>query len=103
MEPTAYAHFIGIGGAGVSGLARVLHDRGLVVTGSDLKASRYATALQEAGVKVMIGHRAENLGDPEVVVVSSAIPETQPGTCGSAAARHTRVAPRQDARAPGGR
>ena len=78
MEPTAYAHFIGIGGAGVSGLARVLHDRGLVVTGSDLKASRYATALQEAGVKVMIGHRAENLGDPEVVVVSSAIPESNP-------------------------
>lgn len=78
MAPGAYAHFIGVGGAGVSGLARVLHDRGYVVTGSDLKASRYAMALKEAGVSISIGHRAENLGDPEVVVVSSAIPENNP-------------------------
>lgn len=78
MAARAYAHFIGVGGAGVSGLARVLHDRGHVVTGSDLKASRYAMALQEAGVGIFIGHRVENLGDPEVVVVSSAIPETNP-------------------------
>lgn len=75
---TAYAHFVGIGGAGMSGLARVLHDRGVVVTGSDLKASRYATALQEAGITVHVGHAAENLGDPEVVVISSAIPESNP-------------------------
>jgi UDP-N-acetylmuramate--alanine ligase len=39
---TAYAHFIGIGGAGMSGIARVLHDRGVTVTGSDLNSSRYA-------------------------------------------------------------
>lgn len=62
----------------MSGIARVLHDRGKVVTGSDLKASRYATALQEAGVTVYIGHDAANLGDPEVVVISSAIPESNP-------------------------
>ncbi len=73
-----YAHFIGVGGAGMSGIARVLHDRGITVTGSDLKASRYATALQEAGMVVHIGHDAANLGDPEVVVVSSAIPESNP-------------------------
>lgn len=78
MAPRAYAHFIGVGGAGVSGLARVLHDRGYEVTGSDLKASRYALALQEAGIAISIGHRTENLGDPEVVVVSSAIPESNP-------------------------
>ena len=78
MTRTVYAHFIGIGGAGVSGLARVLHDRGYVVTGSDLRASRYATALQDAGVHVSIGHAEENLGNPEVVVVSSAIPEWNP-------------------------
>jgi len=78
VTSAAYAHFIGIGGAGMSGLARVLHDRGRVVTGSDLKASRYATALREAGVLVHVGHVAENLGDPEVVVVSSAIPESNP-------------------------
>lgn len=78
MTHTAYAHFIGIGGAGVSGLARVLHDRGHVVTGSDLKASRYAAALEESGIRVFVGHAASNLGDPEVVVVSSAIPDTNP-------------------------
>lgn len=78
MSPSAYAHFIGIGGAGMSGLARVLHDRGITVTGSDLKMSRYAAALQDAGVTVHIGHSGENLGDPEVVVVSSAIPSTNP-------------------------
>lgn len=78
VTSTAYAHFIGIGGAGVSGLARVLHDRGVTVTGSDVRASRYATALEEAGVRVSIGHSAENLGNPEVVVVSTAIPEWNP-------------------------
>lgn len=78
MSRTAYAHFIGIGGAGMSGLARVLHDRGVRVTGSDLKGSRYSAALEEAGITVHLGHSEANLGDPEVVVVSSAIPESNP-------------------------
>lgn len=73
-----YAHFVGIGGAGMSALAKVLHDRGCAVTGSDLKASRYATALMAEGVPVAVGHAAKNVGDPRVVVVSSAIPETNP-------------------------
>ncbi len=73
-----YAHFIGAGGAGMSGIARVLHDRGVVVTGSDLRRSRYSAALEDAGVTVHIGHDAANLGDPEVVVVSTAIPATNP-------------------------
>ncbi len=73
-----YAHFIGAGGAGMSGIARVLHDRGVVVTGSDLRDSRYSAALQKAGVTVHIGHDAANLGEPEIVVVSAAIPETNP-------------------------
>lgn len=75
---SSYAHFIGIGGAGMSGIARVLHDRGLVVTGSDMRDSRYSTALRSAGITVHIGHDAANLGDPGVVVVSTAIPETNP-------------------------
>jgi UDP-N-acetylmuramate--alanine ligase len=72
------AHFIGIGGAGMSGIAKVLHDQGFVVTGSDLRLSRYASALAAAGVMVHVGHAAENVGDPEVVVVSTAIPESNP-------------------------
>ena len=73
-----YAHFIGAGGAGMSGIALVLALRGVSVTGSDLKESRYSRALTAAGVPVSIGHAAENLGDPDLVVVSSAIPETNP-------------------------
>jgi UDP-N-acetylmuramate--alanine ligase len=74
----AYAHFIGAGGAGMSAIALVLAAQGRPITGSDLKESRYSRALEEAGVRVSIGHAAENLGDPEIVVVSSAIPETNP-------------------------
>ena len=62
----------------MSGIALVLAKRGARVTGSDLKESRYSRALEAAGVPVAIGHRAENLGAPEIVVVSSAIPDTNP-------------------------
>ncbi len=78
MTERAYAHFIGAGGAGMSGIALVLAERGIRVTGSDLKASRYSRALENAGVPVAIGHDAANLGDPDVVVISSAIPERNP-------------------------
>jgi UDP-N-acetylmuramate--alanine ligase len=67
-------HFIGIGGAGMSGIALVLHSRGFQVTGSDLKPSRYTALLEKEGVPVKIGHRAGNLDHPDVVVISSAIP-----------------------------
>jgi UDP-N-acetylmuramate--alanine ligase len=62
----------------MSGIALVLAARGVSVTGSDLKVSRYSRALEAAGVPVAIGHAAKNLGDPEIVVVSSAIPESNP-------------------------
>ena len=62
----------------MSGIALVLSARGMSVTGSDLRESRYTHALVREGIDVRIGHRAENLGDPEVVVVSSAIPANNP-------------------------
>jgi len=67
-------HFVGIGGAGMSGIALVLHDQGYRITGSDLKSSRYVNLLEQAGVPVSIGHSAKNLDHPDVVVISSAIP-----------------------------
>jgi UDP-N-acetylmuramate--alanine ligase len=67
-------HFIGIGGAGMSGIALVLHKRGYQVTGSDLKPSRYVTLLEDSGVRVSMGHKASSLDHPDVVVISSAIP-----------------------------
>ncbi|MDP2402166.1 MAG: UDP-N-acetylmuramate--L-alanine ligase, partial [Actinomycetota bacterium] len=83
MELTSHpnplrTHFVGIGGAGMSGIARVMHERGDVVTGSDLKESRYTKALTGIGVVVNIGHDAAALGDPSVVVISSAIRDDNP-------------------------
>ncbi len=74
------AHFIGIGGAGMSGIALVLHERGCKVTGSDLKESGYVRKLRAAGIEVFIGHQAHTINEvnPEVVVCSTAIPETNP-------------------------
>jgi UDP-N-acetylmuramate--alanine ligase len=68
-------HFIAIGGAGMSGVARVMLARGLPVTGSDAKESLVLAALVTEGAKVHIGHDAANLGDADTVVVSSAIRE----------------------------
>ena len=74
------AHFIGIGGAGMSGIALVLHERGCKVTGSDLKSSHYVRELESAGIEVTIGHEAATIDRvmPDVVVTSTAIPDTNP-------------------------
>ncbi|WP_084709674.1 UDP-N-acetylmuramate--L-alanine ligase [Rubrobacter aplysinae] len=69
-------HMVGIGGAGMSGIAEVLQGGGHVVTGSDLKESPYTRRLSESGIKVYIGHDTGQVGDAEQVVVSTAIPET---------------------------
>ena len=78
-------HFIGIGGVGMSGIARVAHDQGMTVTGSDMKESRYTRQLKEAGVKVAIGqHSASNIpgtgadDGPDVVVVTTAVLDNNP-------------------------
>ena len=71
-------HLIGIGGAGMSGVAEVLHRSGHEVTGSDLKESPYTRRLREAGVTVYIGHDPQQIGDAEQVVISTAIPSTNP-------------------------
>ena len=71
-------HMIGIGGAGMSGVAEVLHRSGHEVTGSDLKESPYTRRLREAGVTVHIGHDPLQIGDAEQVVISTAIPSTNP-------------------------
>ena len=67
-------HLVGIGGAGMSALARVLLARGAVVSGSDIKESRSLAALRARGARVAVGHAAENIDGAGTVVVSSAIP-----------------------------
>ena len=67
-------HFVGIGGIGMSGIAEVLHNLGYEVTGSDLKDSETTKRLSESGIKVYTGHKAENVDDAHVLVISSAVP-----------------------------
>ncbi|QWL30433.1 UDP-N-acetylmuramate--L-alanine ligase [Rathayibacter toxicus] len=66
-------HFIGIGGSGMSGIARLFHNTGHRVTGSDVRESHSIEQLRELGIPVAIGHDAAHLGDAEVVVVTSAL------------------------------
>ncbi len=74
-----HVHFIGIGGVGMSGIAKVAHSQGLRVSGSDLKASRYTKQLIDQGIPVAIGQSASNIpeGNP-TIVVSTAILDNNP-------------------------
>jgi UDP-N-acetylmuramate--alanine ligase len=71
-------HLIGIGGVGMGGIAEVLVNLGYAVQGSDLKQSPVTRRLQALGAEIFIGHRAENIGDADLVVVSSAIDPENP-------------------------
>jgi UDP-N-acetylmuramate--alanine ligase len=71
-------HFIGIGGSGMSGIARILLGMGHKVTGSDLRDTDTVAALRELGAEIAIGHDAANLGNPDTVVVTSALWPTNP-------------------------
>jgi len=82
-------HFVGIGGIGMSGIAEVLLNLGYRVGGSDLTESETTLRLRKAGAEIVIGHRAENLGDTDVVVISSAVRADNP----EVAAAHERAIP----------
>ncbi|MCA1637278.1 MAG: UDP-N-acetylmuramate--L-alanine ligase [Acidobacteria bacterium] len=71
-------HFIGIGGIGMSGIAEVLCNLEFQISGSDLKKSKNTDRLEKLGAKICEGHAAENVGDAQVVVYSSAVKEDNP-------------------------
>ncbi|MDX8384725.1 MAG: Mur ligase domain-containing protein, partial [Ghiorsea sp.] len=71
-------HFTGIGGIGMSGIAEVLHNQGFLVQGSDAADSPNVQRLREAGMQVVVGHHADNLGDAQVVVVTTAVSQDNP-------------------------
>ena len=77
-ENLGKVHFVGIGGSGMSGLARLLIGMGHEVTGSDVRESANITALRELGAKITIGHDSNNLQSPDTVVVTSALWPTNP-------------------------
>lgn len=83
-------HFIGIGGIGMSGITEVLVNLGYTVTGSDVADSANVKRLREKGIKVAIGHKADNLDGADVIVVSSAIKPDNPELI---AARKRRLPP----------
>jgi len=78
FEKYKVVHFVGIGGIGMSGIAEVLHNLGYDVTGSDVKDSETTKRLKDLGIKVYIGHEAENIDNAHVVVVSSAVSGNNP-------------------------
>lgn len=78
LDPDTHVHLIGIGGAGMSALARIMLERGLNVSGSDLRGGRECNALTAMGARVAIGHRAANVEGADVVAVSTAIPASNP-------------------------
>ena len=88
MHRVERIHFIGVGGAGMSGIAEVLSNLGYQVSGSDLSSSRVTERLRRAGVKVMGAHDAANVDGADVVVYSSAVP---PDNVELAAARQRRI------------
>ena len=88
-------HMIGIGGSGMSGIAEVLLTQGYAVQGSDLTESSTVKHLRELGAEIHIGHAAENLGNPQVVVKSSAVAANNPEVQ-AAAAKGIPVIPRAE-------
>lgn len=80
-------HFVGIGGIGMSGIAEILHNLGYKVQGSDLSESANLDRLRKLGVKVNVGHVAENVRDASVVVISSAVKQDNPEVQAARAAR----------------
>jgi UDP-N-acetylmuramate--alanine ligase len=88
MRRIRHIHMIGIGGSGMSGIAEVLVNLGYHVAGSDLRASAVTRRLEGKGIAIHIGHHADNLGDANVVVSSSAVDDSNPEVV---AAREARV------------
>ena len=78
MRRIRRVHFVGIGGAGMNGIAEVLANQGFDVSGSDLQASRATAHLRDLGVRVVIGHDARHVEGVDVLVVSSAVPASNP-------------------------
>ena len=83
VDLTGHVHIVGIGGAGMSGIARILVARGAVVSGSDAKESRRLVALRALGIDARVGHDAANVEGADVVVISTAIRATNPEVVGA--------------------
>ncbi|KXS50712.1 MAG: UDP-N-acetylmuramate:L-alanine ligase [Marinobacter sp. T13-3] len=95
MRRIRHIHFVGIGGAGMSGIAEVLKNQGYEVSGSDIKDSPVTGRLRALGVEVQIGHREENSAKADVVVVSTAVSSDNPEVS-AARSRRVPIVPRAE-------
>ncbi|HHH40017.1 MAG TPA: UDP-N-acetylmuramate--L-alanine ligase, partial [Sedimenticola sp.] len=88
MGRIRHLHFVGIGGAGMNGIAQVMLNLGYRISGSDLKPNAATRRLAEQGAEIHIGHRRENIAGADAVVISSAVRDDNPEV---EAARERRV------------
>src|SRR5574338_369078 len=95
FRKTQQIHLVGIGGSGMSGIAEVLLTLGYKVTGSDLQASDTTRRLEELGGRIFIGHHESNVGEAQVVVISSAVAASNPEVM-AAKAKQIPVIPRAE-------
>ncbi|MGN6253096.1 MAG: UDP-N-acetylmuramate--L-alanine ligase [Marmoricola sp.] len=95
-ERLGAVHFVGIGGAGLSGIARIMLARGVTVTGSDAQESATLAALRALGARCWVGHDAAHVGQADTVVVSTAVREDNPEVL-EAVRRDLRLLPRSAA------
>ena len=95
LGKTRHVHFVGVGGIGMSGIAELLANLGYLVSGSDEKQSPVTDRLATMGIRIALGHDAANVGDAEVVVISSAVRPTNPEVV-EAGRRHVPVIPRAE-------
>ena len=77
-EQLGRVHFVGIGGSGMSGIAHMFIDRGIAVSGSDRDETPYMQSLRDRGATVSVGHNADNVGDADTIVVTSALWQDNP-------------------------
>ena len=95
MRRIRRVHFVGVGGAGMNGIAEVLINQGFEVSGSDQQSSRSTRHLEKLGAKIFIGHDAENIQGVDVLVVSTAVPSDNPEVIAARTARKP-VVPRAE-------
>jgi UDP-N-acetylmuramate--alanine ligase len=95
FRKTQQIHLVGIGGSGMSGIAEVLLTMGYKVTGSDLQASDTTRRLEELGGRIFVGHQESNVGEAQVVVISSAVSAQNPEVV-AAKAKQIPVIPRAE-------
>ena len=95
MWRVRHIHFVGIGGSGMGGIAEVLHILGYGISGSDKHENMMTQHLRDRGVKIVIGHRPDNLGEADVIVVSSAV-SRENSEIQAARRRHIPIIPRAE-------